>query len=191
VGHQERSSQFRIGRPAGTPVGRRSPDTRSEAVASATRPPAPHRSEAPASGPNRLQGRPDRCRVTVTPRSNMGVDGLLNLVQLDTVGRDELASGLGLAAPEALEGGPVRHEVPEPSSRPRVTSTTNWARSCGRSVRAAQVPIVDPWSWRPPLGLGWAGPHWVRTTAETAGPRRARAVSVGKLESQATGHAWL
>ena len=44
----------------------------------------------------------------------MGVDELLNLVQLGTVGRDELASGLGLAAPEALESGPVRHQVPEP-----------------------------------------------------------------------------
>jgi hypothetical protein len=53
--------------------------------------------------------------------------------------------------------------------------------------------LARPWSDvtalpRVPLGPGWAGPCSVRTASGTAGPRRARAVSVGERASQVTRH---
>jgi hypothetical protein len=95
-----------------------------------------------------LQRRPDRCRVTSTPRVEVGVDDPLGLVQLRSVCRDQLPPGLGPTAPDALERGPFATRFQKPSSRPRVASTTNWARSCGRSIRLARAAIVVPWNRR-------------------------------------------
>jgi hypothetical protein len=43
----------------------------------------------------------------------VGVDGPLGLVQLRAVRRDQLPPGLGPTAPDALERGPIGHQIPE------------------------------------------------------------------------------
>jgi hypothetical protein len=81
----------------------------------------------------------------------VGVDHPLGLVQLRTVVGDELATGLGPAAPEALEGGPVRHQVPEPF----LQAEGGFHDELGQVMRQVGATgsggIVDPWN-RPCLG---------------------------------------
>jgi hypothetical protein len=58
-----------------------------------------------------------------------------------------------------------------------------------RSIRAPKATAsisASKWSRRW-AGMCCAGPRWVRGASETAGPRRAQAVSVGERESQVTG----
>jgi hypothetical protein len=88
------------------------------------------------------------------PRPDMGVDDLRGVAQLLTVRRDELPARLGPTTPGTLErGAPLATRFQNPCSRPRVASTTNWARSCGRSDPAARPAIVVPWNGRRLGGL--------------------------------------
>jgi hypothetical protein len=97
-----------------------------------------------------LQRRPDRRRVTSTPCFEVGVDDPFGLVQRRAVRRDQLPPGLGPTAPDALQRGPIGHQIPEwnrvvviPPSR------TSQGRSCpAPSVRKRSASAVLISRWR-------------------------------------------
>ena len=77
-----------------------------------------------------IQGRTRWSRGTRPPRSHVSVHEMFGGIERLMVHTDELPAWLRAAAPDdALEGRPLAGNPQNPCCRPRIASTTNWARS--------------------------------------------------------------
>jgi hypothetical protein len=83
-----------------------------------------------------IQGWARRSRGTRPPRGHVSVHEMFSGVERLTVRTNELLARFrGAATDDTLEGRPVGEQAPEPV----LETTTNWARSCGRSRPEAIV----------------------------------------------------